>query len=556
MTVFFLLLGLLLSIAIKESAGASYKLYPYLYATKDAVTNEASFPVVDHIAPANSKERVQDRPDFLYKPHPDTYRVVEFYVHWCGICRHFSKRYVEYSRKVLKLTEGKAKVTFHGISCVPNRFLCKMQKASGYPILRLLKPGETSGVDLRHTDTNPMAILRTLGLYEEGMIDIDEEVIDEKESHSQLSWWSRIFGTRSSQHHNTIMKRSREDLRNDIHLSFDFSMRNNVYMTDEDDKLSEQQKKALKDYLVLLRRTMPSAWKDFQELLDKLLRNFHYVVRKEKYLIRFLDSHKPKGLVDEEAIWSASCSNGEPGRGFTCGLWETFHVATMGMVHFNKEQVDESLLLAPENVARVIRDFIDYFFQCSECRENFLRMYDSCGHNRCDRLKKRAKLGAKVAETEEQQIMEWEETSLWLFEVHNAVNVRLLREKGERENTQVTVNDVVEAHWPSYAECTPCWESFDPTSGLGVPNATVTLQYLHLEYGHRDESMASFQEFLASANKVENKVLEVPSVRPVYGFLLRVCVLGLTFAVYSALGGKFQVPHFFRRILTRKARTM
>ena len=87
MTVFFLLLGLLVSLAIKESAGASYKLYPYLYATKDAVTNEASFPVVDHIAPDNSKERVEAKPDFLYNPPPDTYRVVEFYVHWCGICR-------------------------------------------------------------------------------------------------------------------------------------------------------------------------------------------------------------------------------------------------------------------------------------------------------------------------------------------------------------------------------------------------------------------------------------------------------------------------------------
>lgn len=556
MAVFSLLVGLLLLVAIEDSKGASYKLYPYLYATQDAVSNDESYPVIDHIAPDNNRELLQDKPDFLYHPPPDTYRVVEFYVHWCGICRHFSKRYIEYSRKILKLTEGKANVTFHGVSCVPNRLLCKMQKISGYPMLRLLKPGERTGKDLRHTDTNPMAILRNLGLYEEGMIDFDEEIVDEK---AQASWWSNMFGTGSMLQHSTASRRSRQDLRNDIHLSFDFSMRNGVYMTDEDGKLTEEEKKALKDYLVLLRRTMPSAWKEFHDLLDKLLRNFHYVIRKEEYMIRFLDSHKPKGLVDGEATWSTSCSRGEPGRGYTCGLWETFHAATVGSVHHNKEQVNESLLMSPEKVAKTIRNFIDHFFQCSECRENFLRMYDSCGHNRCDRLKKHARLGAKVAETEEHQIKEWEETSLWLFEVHNAVNVRLLREKAERENFQVTVNDVIGVHWPSYTECKPCWNSFDHTSGLGVANATTTLQYLHLEYGHRDESMASFEEFLAAANeKAKNPLreLEENSVRPMYGFLLRLCVLSATMVIYTALGGKVQIPHFIRRILTRKARTM
>jgi hypothetical protein len=563
MAAFSLFLVALLSWWIEQTAGASYNLYPYLYEIEGGV-NKDSFPIFDHIAPQSTNGELEDRPDFLYYPPPDTYRVVEFYVHWCGICRHFSRRYIEYARKVQKILDGKANVTFHAVSCVPNRLLCKMQKVAGYPLLRLLKPGETGGLDLRHTDTNPLAILRNLGLFEEGMTDFDEEVIDETESIDsvpQASWWDRWLGVRSAPHETTIMmRRTRDDLRDDIHLSFDFSMRNGVYMTDEDDKLSDSAKAALKNYLILLRRTMPTAWKDFHELLDKLLRNLHYVVRKETYMIRFLDSHKPKGLVDGEAVWSPSCSRGEPGRGYTCGLWETFHVATVGAVHYNRDQVNEDLLLAPEQVAVSIRNFIDNFFQCSECRENFLRMFDSCGHNRCDRLKKKAKLGAKVAETEEEQIGEWEQTSLWLSEVHNAVNVRLLREKAQREKRNVLVNDVVAVHWPAYSECRPCWERFDPKSGLGIANETVTLQYLKLEYGHRDESMADFQQFLQEANSgAEDPLIGSDGPAPVdrmYPFLVRLVVMGFSFALYGAMGGKIQVPHMFRRFILRKARTL
>lgn len=51
--------------------------FPYLYATKE--DPNASFPVIDYIAPVDLKG--PDRPAFLYDTD-QSYRIVEFYGHW------------------------------------------------------------------------------------------------------------------------------------------------------------------------------------------------------------------------------------------------------------------------------------------------------------------------------------------------------------------------------------------------------------------------------------------------------------------------------------------
>ena len=142
------------SLVTNFASAVSIKEYPYLYA-------ENAGPIVEHIAPEGEMKRHHEEPDFLYNPNNPNYRVVEFYVHWCGVCRHYSSHFI----KIAKLLDSLAKeknvpLTFHTVSCVPNKSLCRKQNAAAFPLVRLLKPGETQGIDLKHYDAKPNRVFR------------------------------------------------------------------------------------------------------------------------------------------------------------------------------------------------------------------------------------------------------------------------------------------------------------------------------------------------------------------------------------------------------------
>jgi len=131
--------------------------------------------------------------------------------------------------------------------------------------------------------------------------------------------------------------------------------------------------------------------------------------------------------------------------GYTQGLWTLFHIITVGVVEWNRligeDYIDELAIKTPE-ASKAIRNYIEHFFACEECRTNFILGYDSCSFDRCNRLH-------NDAET----VTEWSQLPLWLFEVHNSVNVRLLKEKGERENWTPSHQDEVDKTWPRRIDC-------------------------------------------------------------------------------------------------------
>jgi Erv1 / Alr family len=231
---------------------------------------------------------------------------------------------------------------------------------------------------------------------------------------------------------------------------------------------------ALKEWLIVLTKTLPINW-EIHKVLNDLLKDFNYISKHEAYMISALNQHPPatKG-------WSESCSRGIPDEGFTCGLWELFHAMTVGAVDFNNN-VHERRRLSTEKVGHTLRDFIENFFQCSECRANFLMAYDSCKHDRCRRL------STDVNGLAREKISAWAQLPLWLFETHNGVNIRLMKEKAAREGRETTRDDEIEVMWPPRSECLPCWNE-DKTTGQMTPNHTIVYKWLQLEYGQRDEN--------------------------------------------------------------------
>jgi hypothetical protein len=99
-----------------------------------------------------------------------------------------------------------------------------------------------------------------------------------------------------------------------------------------------------------------------------------------------------------------------------------------------------------EDAAVTIRNYVENFFGCEVCRMNFLSAFDSCAHDRCHRLNNN---GTSMSE--------WKELPMWLFETHNSVNVRLLKEKAERKGFTPSSKDEIGVQWPARDDCPMCW---------------------------------------------------------------------------------------------------
>ena len=98
---------------------------------------------------------------------------------------------------------------------------------------------------------------------------------------------------------------------------------------------------------------------------------------------------------------------------------------------------------------RAIRAWVSEFFACSECRNHFLRMYDSCAMGRC-----RAHSST--------------DTALWLWRAHNAVNIRLAAERRNTPHAEAQVQRAAQTgpdsvidwdsdvQWPFAPACLRC----------------------------------------------------------------------------------------------------
>ena len=89
-------------------------------------------------------------------------------------------------------------------------------------------------------------------------------------------------------------------------------------------------------------------------------------------------------------------------------------------------------------------------------------MYDNCGHDHCTRLKSEINMGTKDGLDKE--------LAMWLWEVHNDVNARLMKEAAQRQNRNVTQEETVASMFPTKKMCPDCWLDENMTKW---DNATV-----------------------------------------------------------------------------------
>ena len=255
--------------------------------------------------------------------------------------------------------------------------------------------------------------------------------------------------------------RTKQQIFDDAFMSFDYTLRNSIFTSDG--PLEKAAKDALLAWLELLQKSLPRAYA-VQHIVEALLENFEVIASKESILLETLDKLNPP--VGE---WSPGCTNGEVGMGYTCGLWSLFHISSVGLVEWNRlgpnsVSLKKEMVLAANWAADTLRNFIFYFFGCEECRVHFVNAYDSCFLDRCNRL------------TDTSLLRVWKRYPIWLFEMHNSVNVRLLKERATTQNITITDEDEANKRWPLPQVCPKCWQTD------GSSNEDAVFKYLRIEY--------------------------------------------------------------------------
>lgn len=293
-------------------------------------------------------------------------------------------------------------------------------------------------------------------------VDIDEpELMDHANPLEKIGEFANGLRDKVSA---ALKRGSKKDIYNDAAMSFHFAMGNSIFMTTHG--LSNSTEKAFKKWIGLLENTLPPTWKQMHKPLGDISHKIKSATKSEKTLLKILEPSKPKTIE-----WSESCTKGDKFAGYTCGLWELFHIMTLGVVEWNKGVTNEWAVITAEDAANILHDYISNFFACDVCRKNFLQMYDACEHDRCNRL--------GTSETSEK---EWKQLPLWLWETHNSVNVRLLHERHERDGKPKPTQEEIEgAQFPLRRECPKCWHDDGTYSEMYV------YQYLRLTYWLEDD---------------------------------------------------------------------
>jgi hypothetical protein len=327
-------------------------------------------------------------------------------------------------------------VEIFAVSCVPNKQICSDMGVKGYPRLKLFPAHSINGTDLNYWELHPLQIIRKLGISTDnyGQERQQEVDIDNNVQVAPL----RINAEQNKASH--FLGQSKKEAFDNAHLSFDFAMRNAVYTSLE--PLADKPKDTLRNFLKVLQTTFPTS-ASLQPVLEDLISNFKDVANGEEHLTAIMDKYPPPSTT-----WSPGCL--QHGTGYTCGLWELFHIMSVGLVEWNELATQDELKFTTIQAADALRDYIEHFFQCDECRVNFLREYDACGHDRCNRL---------TDHKAEANLKEWIEFPLWLYETHNAVNRRLRQERIDAHDETPDLTTEYEVMWPPKEKCPSCWLS-------------------------------------------------------------------------------------------------
>ena len=456
----------------------------------------------------NKEAPPDEEPIPLHLNTQSAVHVVEFYQPWCGHCRVEKPHYIQVARELTRRSIA-IPVEFHAVSCQLYREICRAYDLAGFPFIYGWGIGmdiEEKGIELNAPGTTvtadrfAQALGLTLALEQKDLTPSNTttpEQAQTKATESALAKRKRLEykSTLNDRYHNAA-------------VSLAFVLKTAVFVK-HSNYIEDNRALALNEFLQLVYWATPQSWSVRTGLVDQVLgklgdifetggpRAMSSIVEHHQSLVsqegdlwgdveRKHDMGDTMGLgvdvphhnkpVDDSFRannrWTQACTYDERGMGFTCGLWDLIHIITIGtsIPAHRTFAFRSGYIVEPKQIAQVLKRFISHFFACDVCRWNFVDMYERCGLNHCKRLiDTMPELSGASAET---QVEQGRELAMWFWEVHNAVNVRLMREAATRDDRKVTKQEKLSAVFPTKSHCPTCWlndgmTQYDPDEVFG-----------------------------------------------------------------------------------------
>lgn len=357
---------------------------------------------------------------------------------------------------------------FYAVSCNVHNVICTQQEVAGYPTIKFFPPEHSDGKVIRDRDSSKTILEEIELLLGKNALKIKNTEVHVEHVKIDVVDTSKDFekkrGILLTSQVSTVVE-DQSLLYADAAASFKYALRYSVLMFSYQ-PMNHQSGLALRRWLELLNKTLPysKSMDSTFSLIHNLLDHFQKVVTGDSDFLSKL-------LVDmgDTFEWSSSCSHNSTiaGSGYTCGLWHLFHIMTIGLVEWN-QKVSIGERVSTIDAALTLRNYIENFFACDECRSNFLEMYDTCGFDHCHLL-----TGSTITHHD------WEQLSLWLHEVHNDVRVRILTESLSREElAPPSLDEIQSVKWPPLHKCPKCWNDAVSSSMPLAPKKLETFKYM------------------------------------------------------------------------------
>lgn len=377
-------------------------------------------------------------------------------------CQHYVETYVKISRDLTSSHQ----ILFYAVSCAVHNVICSQQEVAGYPTVKYFPPNQAKGVDIHHRESAKSILEDIESSLGKNMVETTKAyvpVVSIKETVTATDLVEKrdiLISSRVS----TVVE-DQTIIYSDAETSFRFALRYSI-LSDSNHRMSDQGRLSLRSWLELLSKTLPKneTMESTHTLIHILLDNFEKVVAGDSdFISNFFVN------MGETFHWSSYCSHNSnlAGAGYTCGLWHLFHLMTIGLVEWNKH-VSIGERIPTIDAAFTLRNYVEQFFACDECRKNFLEMYDSCSFDHCHLLT------GSISVSDD-----WEQLSLWLQEVHNDVRVRTFTEALLRQGLPPpTVDEIQSVKWPPRDKCPECWSDNYSASLPPISNKLETFEFM------------------------------------------------------------------------------
>ena len=446
---------------------ASLKRSNFLYApfqdspindwVNDVDGDKDSVPKFDSYVLSETKDSIDSRRVLL----------VKFYAAWCGHCKHYKPTFEKLNDAVTSILDD-SQVSVIAVACNIYNSICSQHGVHGFPSVQVFRYDDSSkkaigttleGKQRSDPDTGAEFISKMYSSNKDNpasTFDSHKDTVMPKYQIKAIENIMKSKGEEMPPGGNTIKvgdePKSPSELTplDDATASLLFTLANNIFT--DSDPLSHAKSLHLLKSLRLFNAAIapiPAAFALKSQLSRIILAIDEYDSEHLQSSNALRDLVLADGGVkswgiggsdpNNDLTWSDRCTSG-----YTCGLWELFHIVTVGTS-------TNDTPFTPHASAEIIRNFVANFFPCSICQVHFLQMYDGCEFGRCEHLVDKSPSSSL---TRDERIA----LPLFFWEAHNDVNLRLYREECEREGVEYRETIANEQkRWPSPKVCKNCF---------------------------------------------------------------------------------------------------